>query len=127
MENIESITHLTPNEPIVDVSNGPIEEIVITKEDRHAKCIKDIQSIFDKGYSEDNGSNLIKFLQKQRSLLIEIMIESFLAKPNSKMADALNTTIAQMEKSVRDDRKAADRAKELQTNNTICLLHFWII
>lgn len=113
------VSHLSSVEPIIDTGNEIVyieDEKEETIETKQSKCIKDIQSIFDKGYTPENGGLLINYLQKQRSMLIEIMVNNFINRPCAKMADALNTTLAQMEKSVRDDRKETDRAKELQTS-----------
>lgn len=79
-------------------------------------CIKDIQSIFDAGYSPENGAKLVSYIQRQRSLLAEVMLRKFVDKPDPKMADAMNTLFGQMEKSVRDDRKEIVQGKQMETS-----------
>lgn len=111
--------HLTPAPPIINTENEVVEfedEEDIPQEDKYMKCVQDIQDIFKKGYSPDNGKRLVDFVQKQRSLILELMLQSFMNRPDPKMGDSLNTLMAQIEKSVRDDRKEALKAKELETS-----------
>ena len=77
-EKIVTITHLTPNPPVIDTSNEPfVVETPEQKRLKQQKCIAEIQGIFNNGYSFENGGKLVEFIQKQRSLLIEILFESF--------------------------------------------------
>lgn len=99
----------------VDLSNKTVD-FSSSPENRHKQCIDEIHHILGKGYSPATGNQLIEYLQRQRAILVEVIVENFLQKPNPKMADAVNTLLAQMEKSVRDDRKEALKGKELETS-----------
>lgn len=83
---------------------------------RAKECVKEIQSIFEAGYSPENGNRLVSYIQRQRSLLAEVMLRKFVEKPDPKMADAMNTLLGQMEKSVRDDRKEIMQGKQMETS-----------
>lgn len=115
-KSLLSNNHLTPPLIKVDVENTEIKFDNTKELSKHEKCVLDIQNIFDKGYTPSNGNLLINYIQKQRTLLIEIMLDNFMKRPNPKMADSMNTLLAQMEKSVRDDRKEAVKAKEMETS-----------
>lgn len=113
------VNHLIPPPPIVNTDNEVVEfedEEDITKPDKFMKCVQDIQAIFAKGYSPENGKTLTSFIQKQRTLILELMLQSFMNRPDPKMGDSLNTLMAQMEKSVRDDTKEQLKAKEMETS-----------
>lgn len=112
--------HLNAPPPVIDTTNEKVEfeleKDIVPELTKHEKCVLEIQEIFNKGYTPDNGNKLVNYIQKQRSLLIEIMIGNFMKRPDPKMADAMNTLLGQMEKSVRDDRKEALKAKEMETS-----------
>lgn len=111
-------SHLIPAPPIIDTDNEKVEfedEEEIPQEDKYIKCVQEIQGIFSKGYSVANGKALTAFIQKQRSLVLELMLQSFMNRPDPKMGDSLNTLLGQMEKSVRDDTKEQLKAKEMET------------
>lgn len=115
-KSLISNNHLTPPHIKVNTENTKINFNETEEISKHEKCILDIQNIFNKGYTPANGNQLINYIQKQRTLLIEIMLNNFMKRPNPKMADSMNTLLAQMEKSVRDDRKEAVKAKEMETS-----------
>ena len=113
------VNHLIPPPPVIDLTNTPIvveEETEEEKTNKYIDCVVSIQKIFAKGYSEKNGDELITYIQKQRSLILELMLENFMRRADPKMGDAINTLMSQMEKSVRDDRKEAVKAKEMETS-----------
>lgn len=112
-------SHLIPAPPVINTDNEKVEfedEEEIPQEDKYIKCVQDIQGIFAKGYTPDNGKFLINYIQKQRSLILELMLQSFMNRPDPKMGDSLNTLMGQMEKSVRDDTKEQLKAKEMETS-----------
>lgn len=111
-------SHLIPAPPVINTDNEKVEfedEEEIPQEDKYIKCVQEIQGIFSKGYSVANGKALTAFIQKQRSLVLELMLQSFMNRPDPKMGDSLNTLLGQMEKSVRDDTKEQLKAKEMET------------
>ena len=111
--------HLIAAPTHVNLENEEIEFEPETEEEKTNKyidCVRGIQGIFAKGYSKQNGDDLINYLQKQRSLILELMLENFMRRADAKMGDAINTLMSQMEKSVRDDRKEAMKAKEMETS-----------
>lgn len=112
-------SHLIPAPPVINTDNEKVEfedEEDIPQADKYMKCVQEIQGIFAKGYSVSNGKALTAFIQKQRSLVLELMLQSFMNRPDPKMGDSLNTLLAQMEKSVRDDTKEQLKAKEMETS-----------
>lgn len=108
-------SHLDYQTPRVDTSNEKIQYKPEVKPE-HIACVKGIQDIVNRGYSQTNGAELINYIQRQRSVILEVMVECFSKKPTPSMADSMNTLIGQMEKSVRDERKEALKAKELETS-----------
>lgn len=111
--------HLILPPCVINTDNPEIDTEVISEEEKTNKyidCVLNIQQLFSKGYSKENGDALINYLQKQRSLILELMLDNFIKKPNPKMADSINTLMAQMEKSVRDDRNEAMKAKAMETS-----------
>lgn len=104
-------THLNQITPRVNTNNDPFE-----LNSQHTECVKSIQNIVNRGYSQKNGAELIDYIQRQRSVILEVMVTCFSNKPTPAMADSMNTLIGQMEKSVRDERKEALKAKELETS-----------
>lgn len=119
-QNQELLTnHLIMPPCTVNVENEVIEFEPETEEDKTNKyidCVQSIQGLFAKGYSKETGQELIVYLQKQRSLILELMLDNFMRRADAKMGDAINTLMSQMEKSVRDDRKEAVKAKEMETS-----------
>lgn len=89
----------------------------LQKEKDKDALIADIQAILNGGHSVENETSLIKIVQKQRSLLLDIATQTFINKPNNpKLLDSINTILAQMEKTIRDDRKERLRDRELEDN-----------
>lgn len=108
-------SHLDYQTPRVNTSNDIIQYNQDTSAE-HITCVKEIQAIVNRGYSQSNGAELINYIQRQRSTILEIMVSCFAKKPTPSMADSMNTLFGQMEKSVRDERKEALKAKELETS-----------
>ena len=113
------VNHLIMPPCTVNTENISVQVIPETKEQKKEKyinCVLNIQKLFTKGYSKETGNELVLYLQKQRSLILELMLENFMNRPDPKMGDSLNTLMGQMEKSVRDDRKESIKAKEMETS-----------
>lgn len=104
-------THLNQVTPRINTANDPFE-----LNHKHTECVKSIQSIVNRGYSQKNGAELIDYIQRQRSVILEVMVSCFADRPTPAMADSMNTLIGQMEKSVRDERKEALKEKEMETS-----------
>lgn len=93
------------------------DEFKLAQEKEKEELINKIQTILNGGHSIENENNLINVVQKQRKLLLDIATKTFISKPNNpKLMDSINTVLAQMEKSVRDDRKERLKDKELEDN-----------
>lgn len=107
--------HFIPAPPVIKTENETVE-FEDESPDKYMKCVGDIQSIFAKGYTPENGKILVDYVQKQRTLILELMLQQFMKRPDPKMGDSLNTLMGQIEKSVRDDRKEALKAKEMETS-----------
>jgi hypothetical protein len=97
--------------------NNHVEENKLSQEIEKDKLISDIQTILDGGHSVDNEKSLLNIVQKQRKLILDIAVSTFMKKSNNpKLMDSINTLLGQMEKSVRDDRKERLRDRELEDN-----------
>lgn len=95
---------------------GPVDER-LQKEKEKDELIAQLQEILDAGHSVSNENSLINIVQRQRKLLMDIATQTFINKPNNpKLLDSINTILAQMEKTVRDDRKERLRDRELEDN-----------
>lgn len=67
---------------------------------------------------EDPGQKaLIQAIQKHRGLILDNATAAYLKNPRDpKLLDALNSLIGALEKSVRDDRKEREKAKDREEN-----------
>lgn len=101
--------HIPPEPEPIDPTLGKINE-----KDRF---IMNLQNILNNADPEDNGSKIINLAQKNRALLLDIAMQTFISKPNNpKLLDSINTIIMQLEKSVRDDRKELAKKEEVEDN-----------
>lgn len=81
--------------------------------------ISNINAILKKDQNGETENELINLVQKQRTLLLDIATQTYISKPsNCKLLDSINTLIGQLEKSVRDNRKELQKAKEMEDNKT---------
>jgi hypothetical protein len=81
--------------------------------------ISNINAILKKDQNSETENELINLVQKQRTLLLDIATQTYISKPsNCKLLDSINTLIGQLEKSVRDNRKELQKAKEMEDNKT---------
>jgi hypothetical protein len=97
--------------------NGNKDEFKLAQEKEKDQLIADIQTILNTGHSVDNETSLLRIVQKQRKLILDIATQTFINKPNNpKLMDSINTLLGQMEKSVRDDRKERLKDRELEDN-----------
>lgn len=95
---------------------GPIDDRLQKEKDKDA-LIAQIQAVLDGGHSVENENSLIGLMQSQRRLLLDIATQTFISKPNNpKLLDSINTILAQMEKTVRDNRKERLKDRELEDN-----------
>lgn len=95
---------------------GPVDERLKKEKDKD-ELIAQIQAVLSAGHSVENENSLIKIVQAQRTLLLDIATQTFITKPNNpKLLDSINTILAQMEKTVRDDRKERLKDRELEDN-----------
>lgn len=80
--------------------------------------IAEINRILNKdGDRHTNESDLIKMLTKQRTLLLDVAMHTYISKPsNCKLLDSINTLSALLERTVRDDRKERAKEKEQEDN-----------
>lgn len=99
-----------------EVPQGPMDDRLKHEKEKD-ELIFQLQSILNAGHSVDNENSLIKLVQNQRRLLLDIATQTFIHKPNNpKLLDSINTLLGQMEKTVRDDRKERLRDRELEDN-----------
>jgi hypothetical protein len=97
--------------------NSNRDDFKLVQEKEKDQLIADIQTILSGGHSVQNETSLINIVQKQRKLVLDIATQTFISKPNNpKLLDSINTILAQMEKSVRDDRKERLKDRELEDN-----------
>lgn len=79
--------------------------------------IAEINRILKGPQSKDAESELITMIQKQRTLMLDIATQTFISKPNNpKLLDSINTLLAGLERTVRDDRKERLKDRELEDN-----------
>lgn len=94
----------------------PSDDKLKTVKDKDA-LIAEINKLLRGPQDKEAESELIKTVQKQRNLLLDIATQTFINKPNNpKLLDSINTILAQIEKTVRDDRKEKMKDKELEDN-----------
>lgn len=94
----------------------PSDDKLKTVQDKDA-LIAEINKLLRGPQDKDSESELIRTVQKQRNLLLDIATQTFINKPNNpKLLDSINTILAQIEKTVRDDRKEKLKDKELEDN-----------
>lgn len=95
---------------------GPYDDRLKKEKDKD-ELIAQIQAVLDAGHSVENENSLIGLMQSQRRLLLDIATQTFINKPNNpKLLDSINTILAQMEKTVRDNRKERLKDRELEDN-----------
>lgn len=79
-----------------------------------------LQALFAANQQDENDPNqraLIQAIQKHRGVILDNATAAYLKRPNDpKLLDALNSLIGALEKSVRDDRKERERAKDKEEN-----------
>lgn len=81
------------------------------------EMMRKIQDVLNGDRSKQNEQELLKLVQMNRRLMLDIATETFISKPNNpKLLDSINTLLAGLEKSVRDDRKEALKDRELEDN-----------
>lgn len=81
--------------------------------------IAEINAILNKDGADKHTaeSDLIKMLTKQRTLLLDVAMHTYISKPsNCKLLDSINTLTALLERTVRDDRKERAKEKEQEDN-----------
>ncbi|EBY9763896.1 hypothetical protein D5W64_12355 [Salmonella enterica subsp. enterica serovar Saintpaul] len=94
----------------------PSDDKLKTVQDKDA-LIAEINKLLRGPQDKESESELIRTVQKQRNLLLDIATQTFINKPNNpKLLDSINTILAQIEKTVRDDRKEKLKDKELEDN-----------
>lgn len=94
----------------------PSDDKLKTVQDKDA-LIAAINKLLRGPQDKESESELIRTVQKQRNLLLDIATQTFINKPNNpKLLDSINTILAQIEKTVRDDRKEKLKDKELEDN-----------
>lgn len=93
------------------------DEKLKTEKDKD-QLIADIQNVLIGGQGDkENESKLVNIIQKHRTLVLDIATHTYISKPNNpKLLDSINTILAQLEKTVRDDRKERLKDKELEDN-----------
>ncbi|UOX39485.1 hypothetical protein [Aeromonas phage ZPAH34] len=97
------------------VENSPADIALKEKEE----LMINLQTILNKGSSKETESELLNCIQKNRKLMLDVATATFIKKPNnSKLLDSINTLLAGLEKSVRDDRKEKLKDRELEDNKT---------
>lgn len=79
-----------------------------------------LQALFKANQKDEEDPSqkaLIQAIQKHRGVILDNATAAYLKRPNDpKLLDALNSLIGALEKSVRDDRKEAERAKDKEEN-----------
>ncbi|QCW23134.1 hypothetical protein HWC35_gp199 [Vibrio phage USC-1] len=79
-----------------------------------------LQALFKANQKDEEDPSqkaLIQAIQKHRGLILDNATAAYLKRPNDpKLLDALNSLIGALEKSVRDDRKESERAKDKEEN-----------
>ncbi|UQT02697.1 hypothetical protein YUBABA_01340 [Serratia phage vB_SmaM-Yubaba] len=94
----------------------PSDDKLKTVTDKDA-LIAEINKVLKGPQSKEAENELVGIIQKQRTLLLDIATQTFINKPNNpKLLDSINTILAQLEKTVRDDRKERLKDRELEDN-----------
>ncbi|BAW98408.1 phage protein [Vibrio phage pTD1] len=79
-----------------------------------------LQQLFEanrKDEEDPSQRNLVSSIQQLRGLILDNATAAYLKRPNDpKLLDALNSLVGALEKSVRDDRKEAERNKDREEN-----------
>ncbi|UPT53963.1 hypothetical protein [Vibrio phage phiKT1019] len=79
-----------------------------------------LQQLFEanrKDEEDPSQRNLVRSIQQLRGLILDNATAAYLKRPNDpKLLDALNSLVGALEKSVRDDRKEAERSKDREEN-----------
>ncbi|UVD32187.1 hypothetical protein [Vibrio phage phiKT1028] len=79
-----------------------------------------LQQLFNankKDEEDPSQRNLVSTIQQLRGLILDNATAAYLKRPNDpKLLDALNSLVGALEKSVRDDRKEAERSKDKEEN-----------
>lgn len=92
------------------------EEKLKTEQDKD-ELIKSIQKVLNGDRNKENEGMLFSLVQRHRTLVLDIATHTYISKPNNpKLLDSINTILAQLEKSARDDRKERRQDKELEDN-----------
>ncbi|QEP52264.1 hypothetical protein D9_0057 [Aeromonas phage D9] len=93
-----------------------------TKADKSIKkkdeFIAEINRILNKTDDKRQAeSELVSMLTKQRALLLDVAMETYISKPsNCKLLDSINTLTGLLEKTIRDERKERAKEKEAEDN-----------
>lgn len=94
----------------------PSDDKLKTVKDKD-ELIASLNAILKGPMGKEEESNLIKMVQRQRTLMLDIATQTFISKPNNpKLLDSINTLLAGLEKTIRDDRKERLRDRELEDN-----------
>lgn len=92
------------------------EEKLKSEKDKD-ELIKAIQNCLTGDQTKDSESSLLNLVQRHRNLVLDIATQTYISKPNNpKLLDSINTILAQLEKSVRDERKERLKDRELEDN-----------
>ncbi|QDB70388.1 hypothetical protein CF8_0219 [Aeromonas phage CF8] len=95
------------------IENTPADLQLKTKDELMAQ----LQTILDKGNTKEAESELIDCVQRNRRLMLDVATATFIKKPsNSKLLDSINTLLAGMEKTIRENRKEKLKDRELEDN-----------
>lgn len=94
----------------------PSDDKLKTVQDKDA-LIAEINKLLKGPQDKEAESTLINTVQRQRNLLLDIAMQTIINKPNNpKLMDSINTILAQIEKTIRDDRKERLKDRELEDN-----------
>lgn len=94
----------------------PSDDKLKTVQDKDA-MIAAMNAILKGPQSKQSEDELVGMVSRQRTLLLDIATQTFINKPNNpKLLDSINTILAQLEKTVRDDRKERMKDRELEDN-----------
>lgn len=95
---------------------GQTDERLKQEKDKD-QYIADIQAVLNGPMDKEGEQSLMKILQRQRNLLLDMAMQTYIKKPNSSsLLDSINTLMSNIEKSVRDDRKERLKDRELEDN-----------
>lgn len=94
----------------------PSDDKLKTVKDKD-ELIANLNAILKGPMGKDDESDFIKMVQRQRTLMLDIATQTFISKPNNpKLLDSINTLLAGLERTVRDDRKERLKDRELEDN-----------